>query len=344
MPLPVTRYYGSKRKLVERIWNALQEQHVRFDSMLDMFGGSGIVSYYMAAHGKRVIYNDIMRFNCYVAETLLCTPRGTFTENDALNLLNVQNGVNYQHYIRDYYEGIYYNDDENQVIDTVVQNIHRLPERQKASAYYVLFQSCLIKRPFNLFHRKNLNLRTNFTTANFGNKKTWETSFEELFARFARELNQCQFEVLPDVEISNLSALNSDAVADLLYVDPPYFPRKNSNVTYHSRYHFLEGLVNYDQIPVLINNDKLNRELICGMNPEFEDKQHFVADLNQLFAQHEDSTIALSYNTDGFPSVEELVDIVEHHKQHVHVSYLGDYGYALNRHNAGRQEVLIIGQ
>lgn len=344
MPMPITRYYGSKRKLVERIGDALRDQHIQFNSILDMFGGTGIVSYYMAQQGKHVVYNDIMQFNCYIAKALLCTQQGTFTEEDALTLLHELDGVKYHHYVQDWFEGIYYTDDENHTIDVVVQNIQRLSEKKKASAYYVLFQSCLIKRPFNLFHRKNLNLRTNFTTAKFGNKKTWETSFEELFIRFTKELNRCQFDIMPNVEITNVSALNSNSEADVLYVDPPYFPLKNSNVTYHSRYHFLEGLVNYDQIPQLINNNKLNRELICGINSEFENKVNFIRDLETLFMQHKESTIVLSYNTDGYPSVEELSAIIGHYKPHVNVCYLGEYSYALNRHNTGRQEVLIIGQ
>ena len=51
MNLPVTRYYGSKRKLTESIWSVLQERNIQFDSILDLFGGTGIISYYM--HVKR---------------------------------------------------------------------------------------------------------------------------------------------------------------------------------------------------------------------------------------------------------------------------------------------------
>jgi len=43
MNLPSTRYYGSKRKLVGNIWNALESKHVEFDSVLDLFGGTGIL-------------------------------------------------------------------------------------------------------------------------------------------------------------------------------------------------------------------------------------------------------------------------------------------------------------
>ena len=60
MKLPVTRYYGSKRRIVEKIGAALQEHHIEFNSILDLFGGTGIVSYYMAKIGKEVVYNDIL--------------------------------------------------------------------------------------------------------------------------------------------------------------------------------------------------------------------------------------------------------------------------------------------
>lgn len=95
MNLPVTRYYGSKRKLTESIWSVLQERNIQFDSILDLFGGTGIISYYMLVKRKRVIYNDIFLFNCKIAQALLATSRNSFTETDALNLFNRVEGRNY---------------------------------------------------------------------------------------------------------------------------------------------------------------------------------------------------------------------------------------------------------
>lgn len=241
MRLPVTRYYGSKRRLLDKIWDALAMHQIEFDSILDLFGGTGIVSYYMAHKGKDIIYNDILSFNCEIAKALLCSSRGSFTETDALALLQRVDGREYQNIIAQNFHQVYYTPDEDEIIDIVVQNIHYLEDEKKASAYYVLFQSCMIKRPFNLFHRKNLNLRTNFVKANFGNKVTWEQSFKDLFLKFTKELNEFQFEALPNVDITNTSALECDRDADLVYIDTPYFPKKDvGGITYHSRYHFLE--------------------------------------------------------------------------------------------------------
>ena len=344
MALPITRYYGSKRKLADRIWEVVQERHVEFDSFLDVFGGTGIMSYLMASKGKAVIYNDIFRFNCLIAEALIATPRGTLTIPDALSLLHPVEEREYRHYIEDIYRGIYYTDEEDRTIDTVVQNIAHMQQQQQASAYYVLFQSCLIKRPFNLFHRGNLNLRENHVDSSFGNYVTWEKSFESLFQQFTDELNRFQFLQIPDVTIVNHSALACPHTADLVYIDTPYFSKKSSSLSYHSRYHFLEGLVFYDEIPTHVNYEKSNREIMIHKNAEFETRRNYVNELNELLGHFPNSTIVLSYTSDGYPSIGELEAILRQHKNQVETINFGKYSFALNRSNQNRQEVLFLAQ
>lgn len=345
MKLPVTRYYGSKRRVVEKIWDVLHENRVEFETMLDLFGGTGIVSYYMARQGKTVMYNDILAFNCEIAKALMTTPKGIFTERDAMRLLRRYPDREYLTIIEDNFEDVYYPTEENRTIDTVVQNIAYLDEEKRASAYYVFFQSCMIKRPFNIFHRKNLNLRTGFTRANFGNKTTWEQTFDSLFVKFTQELNEFQFTVLPHVEVTNLPALHCDRMSDLVYIDTPYFrERQSAAITYHNRYHFLEGLMHYEDIPNHINQGKVNREIRFGENPEFEKRSHYIIDLHTLLARHQQSTIAMSYTSAGFPSIDELCDVISQYKDEVIVCNLGNHPFALNRNNNDRQEVLIIGR
>lgn len=342
MVLPVTRYYGSKRKLVERIWAELNNRRVEFQSFLDVFGGTGVMSYNMAAHGKDVVYNDIFTFNCKIAEALLATPRGVFSEEVAAQLLLPVEGREYQHYIEEIFRGVYYTDEEDRIIDTVAQNIMHLPRHQQASAYYVLFQACLIKRPFNLFHRRNLNLRENHVESSFGNYTTWEKSFGMLFRQFTEELNQFQFLQLPNVEIVNHSALECPVIADLVYIDTPYFNKKSSAVSYHARYHFLEGLVFYNDIPGNVNYNKVNREIQIHKSAEFETKSNYLNDLNELLDHYPNSTIVMSYTSEGYPSIEELEAQLRRHKQHVEMVSFGQYSFALNRSNKNRQEVLFI--
>ena len=343
MKLPTTRYYGSKRKLVESIWSALEGLGIEYDTVLDLFGGTGVVSYYMARKGKEVTYNDVMAFNSEIAKALLCTPKGTFTEKDIPVILRNNPDTKYQHYIRDLFDDIYYTPVENEIIDIAAQNILKLPETKRSSAYYVLFQSCIAKRPFNIFHRKNLNLRVNHVESSFGNKTTWEKSFETLLGVFAKELNDVQFIELPRANVRNSSALELEEHADLIYIDTPYFSRNSTSVSYHNRYHFLEGIVHYSEIPNHINYSKVNRELDFGICPEFEKKSMYIANLHRLLDFHRNSVIALSYTTNGYPTVEELVLIMMEHKGRVQMVDLGAHSFALNKDNDERHEVLIVG-
>jgi adenine-specific DNA-methyltransferase len=58
---PTTRYQGSKHKLTN--WIKEKTQYLDFDSVLDGFGGTGSVSFLFKSMGKKVIYNDYLKFN-----------------------------------------------------------------------------------------------------------------------------------------------------------------------------------------------------------------------------------------------------------------------------------------
>jgi adenine-specific DNA-methyltransferase len=53
---PTTRYRGSKRKILPWIYNNLSG--LEYESVSDLFGGTGSVSYLFKRMGKKVIYND----------------------------------------------------------------------------------------------------------------------------------------------------------------------------------------------------------------------------------------------------------------------------------------------
>ena len=57
---PATRYMGSKSKLLDYIWSASSQ--FSFDSVIDLFSGSGVVSYMYKTHGKAVLSNKLRCF------------------------------------------------------------------------------------------------------------------------------------------------------------------------------------------------------------------------------------------------------------------------------------------
>jgi adenine-specific DNA-methyltransferase len=350
--LPTTRYQGSKRKLLPWIYSHIY--NLDFQSALDVFGGSGIVSYLFKNMGKSVTYNDYLTANYYIGKAFIENSTEILTQDDIDFLFNFDNEADT--FIHRTFTGMYYTDEENIWLDNIVRKISLLNsmysgkqlEYKQALSYYALFQSCLVKRPFNLFHRNNLYLRTNQVPRQFGNKTTWDRNFESHFQKFTIELNGLIFS-----NMGNNIAINQDAFTisktnyDLVYIDPPYFSQERSSIEsdYSRMYHFLEGIAHYDDWNSLIDYESNNFHLTD--NGYKWPAKRVVADrLNRLIAKWSDSIIVLSYKSPGIPSSDELLSIMRQYKHTVDIYEL-PYTYALSKaNNQNRQanELLIIGR
>lgn len=173
---PSTRYQGSKLKLCSWIWD--QIKHLRFHSVLDVFGGTGSVSYHLKSNGKAVTYNDSLRFNYLIATALIANNKTKLLGPEVDELLRPDPHVRYENLIASTFDDVYFTSEENVWLDVVTQNIALISSRyKKALAYFALFQSCIVKRPYNLFHRKNLYMRTAKVKRTFHNKNKWDAPF-----------------------------------------------------------------------------------------------------------------------------------------------------------------------
>lgn len=335
--LPSTRYQGSKYKIIK--WIDYYTKDLKFNSVLDAFGGTGCVGYMFKKNGKQVFYNDSLKFNYYVGLALIENSRTTLEKNDIDAILKKNSEIEYPTFIYDKFHDIYFTDEENKWLDIVITNISRMSDQyKKALAYYALFQSCIIKRPYNLFHRKNLYIRTAEVKRSFGNKKTWDTPFEDHFRKFVAEGNNAVFSngKINKALYSDIFTLN--AGADLIYIDTPYISAKGIGINYFDFYHFLEGIVFYDKWPELIDEKSKHKKIKNGKN-EWCNKGEIHAAFEKLFNKFKDSILVVSYRNDGTPTIQELVDMLKKYKRNIEVKKL-DYKYVLS--NGSSKEVLII--
>lgn len=235
---PSTRYSGSKRRLLDWIWEHIKD--LRFNSVLDVFGGTGSVSLMFKRYGKKVLYNDLLKFNQIIGTAVVENSKVTVTEEDINAVLKFsQDG--YPNFIQREFHGIFFLDKENAWLDKVVTNITSMKDRYKRSILMAsLFQACLAKRPFNLFHRANLYIRTAHVKRTFYNKTTWERPFPVLFKRYASEYNKAIFSNgQRNMVIGGYDALSAPNGVDLVYLDPPYFSAITfSGTNYLTFYHF----------------------------------------------------------------------------------------------------------
>ncbi len=335
---PSTRYQGSKLKLVEWIWQNIK--HLRFETALDAFGGTGCVAYMLKTKNKEVTYNDILRFNHYIGLALIENDKETLSSDDLRLLLTKHKGVKYPTFIYDAFHDIYFTDEENSWLDMVVRNIQFLKNRYKqALAYYALFQACIIKRPYNLFHRKNLYIRTAEVKRSFGNKITWDTPFAVHFVRFVEESNESVFSNGRKARALNLDVFDMDGQYDLVYIDTPYISSKGVGVDYLEFYHFLEGIVNYDKWSTLINH-KVKHKSLEHEKSLWTDKNRIHDAFDRLFHKFRDSILVVSYRSDGVPTDSELMRLLRKYKRDVVELNRKDYKYVLS--NNGSEELLFV--
>lgn len=336
--LPTTRYVGSKQKVVSWIWDNIS--HLKFETFLDALSGTSVVGYYAKLKGKQVTCNDILKSNFLITKAIVENNSVRLSENDRNSILTKHQDISYPDFIQSTFKDIYYTDDENEWLDMAVTNIGKLNgELKRALAFYALFQACIIKRPYNLFHRKNLYMRFADVKRGFGNKATWDTPFPTHFANFASEVNSLVFDNGKKHKALNLDVFDIEGNFDLVYVDTPYFSEhSNTGVDYHAFYHFLEGLVDYenwgDEIDFKSKHRRLN-----GVLCVWTDKRSIHSAFNRLFEKFKDSVLVVSYRSGGIPTENEMVDLLKLYKKEV-VVRRREYKYALSSNET--HELLFI--
>lgn len=335
--LPSTRYQGSKYKILK--WIDYHTKDLKFNSILDAFGGTGCVGYMFKKNGKQVFYNDSLRFNYYVGLAIIENSEIVLNDEDMGFILGKHPEIEYPTFIYDTFHDIYFTDEENKWLDVVITNIKNIKNREKqALAYYALFQSCIIKRPYNLFHRKNLYIRTSEVERSFGNKKTWDTPFEDHFRKFAREANEAIFSNKKENKAFHSDIFNLDVKTDLVYIDTPYISARGIGINYFDFYHFLEGIILYDKWPELIDKKSKHKKIKNGKN-EWCNKGKIHQAFEKLFNKFKNSILVVSYRDDGTPTIKELIEMLRKYKKSIEIKKF-DYKYVLS--NESSKEVLII--
>ncbi|MBE6426428.1 MAG: DNA methyltransferase [Planctomycetaceae bacterium] len=338
-PFPATRYQGSKSKLTDWIWECIRE--LKFHTVLDAFGGTGCVSHMLKRKGKAVTYNDILTFNYIIGKGLIENDAELFPEKQITALF--QPAQNASPFIQDTFSGIYFTDEENRQLDTVIANIQNCRnEYQRAIAYFALFQACIAKRPYNLFHRANLYVRLSEVKRTFGNKTTWDRPFQEHFTKYIQEANRAIFSnglrcCAANFDVFDIPAGNYD----LVYIDTPYISERGIGTNYLEFYHFLEGLANYDEWPKWLALQYKHKPIRKPMDL-WNDRNSITDKFDRLFEKFQNSICVVSYRNNGYPAIEELCQIMGKYKKHIRVMESTHYQYVLSKKKS--REVLLIGE
>ncbi|MCW4004933.1 MAG: DNA adenine methylase [Candidatus Bathyarchaeota archaeon] len=337
---PSTRFIGSKTKILDWIWQCIQD--LNFEKTLEPFGGTGAFSFYAKKKRKTVYYNDILTYNYNSGLALIenSSIRPSFFEIE--NCLKFNANQKYSCFISKTFQDIYFTNGENAWLDVVVQNINLVEDKyKKAILIAALGQACLIKRPFNLFHRKNLYLRLNNVERTFNNKTCWDTNFEFYFKKFIDQYNNAVFSNGKCNKATNLDVFDLSTDFDLVYLDPPYM--SGHGVNYLEMYHFLEGIVSYDNWSEKIDYTRKNRAM--RKNPKIDAwtrKENIPHLLEKVIEKFSGSKVILSYRGDGYPSKRKISNLFLKYTGKKPAIYSIPYKYVLSERKVS--EILFVSE
>ena len=332
---PPTRFMGSKSKLLSEIWSVVSQFNV--NTVVDLFSGSGVVGYMLKAQGKAVISNDYMAMSATFTKAMVENNSVTLPLEEAKNLLIAHKESD--HFVADTFKGLYYSDEENDLIDTLRTNIAAMKDQYKqAIAMTALIRACTKKRPRGIF---------TYTGHRYDDgRQDLKKSLSQQFLEAVEAVNKAVF----DNGKINLSK-HGDAMdlkvenADLVYIDPPYYSPLSDN-EYVRRYHFVEGLAR-DWKGVEIQEHTQTKKFKSYPTP-FSTRKGATDAFDKLFKKFANSILVVSYSSNSQPTQDEMVAIMAKYKEHVEVIPI-DYKYSFGNqseaktHRNSVQEYLFVG-
>lgn len=342
---PTTRFQGSKRKILPALFGSLLE--IDFDSSLDLFSGSGMVTLLLRQMGKKVDSNDAQLFNVNTAKLFsnISTEELISIDTSKLRDLLHSEPSNNKSYVAGHYKEIFFKHDENTQIDNFAQNLVHLNETERMVFIYAVGQSLLKKRPYNLFHRSNLSMRTKEVERSFGNAVTWETPIEVHAINAINELRKFPFN--PNINRNSVFSQNTCDLEplkntyDLVYLDPPYINSKGLGVDYSDFYGFLEGLCNYELFAQ--GDPNYPHKPILKKTSNWLNPVNALNELEQISNKWKRSILFLSYRSDGLPTLEKMSNLLKSCGRKVSIHSAGEYKYALSK-NSYNEEIFLIAE
>ena len=335
MKYPATRYMGSKSKLLHQIWAVASQ--FNFDTAVDLFSGSGIVGYMFKAQGKKVISNDYMAMAATFTKAMVENNNVILPLDEAEKLLIEKKESD--HFVEKTFQGLYYKDEENKLIDILRTNIAGIRNQyKKAIAMTALIRACTKKRPRGIF---------TYTGDRYNDgRKDLKKSLEQQFLEAVESINNAIF----DNGCENKSK-HGDAMKvkiknpDLVYIDPPYYSPLSDN-EYVRRYHFVEGLAR-DWKGVEIQENTITKKFKSYPTP-FSTRKGATDAFDKLFKKYAGSILIVSYSSNSLPTQDEMVALMSKYKEYVEVVPI-DYTYSFGNQKRARtnhnkvQEYLFVG-
>lgn len=331
---PSTRFMGSKEKILEHIWGIASK--FDFNSALDLFSGSGVVSYMFKTKGKRVISNDYMHMSYAFTKALVENNSTIITTDDIETVLTPVK--NQELFVTNKFKDLYYTETDNNFIDLIRGNLKLIDgEYKKHLLLSSLIRACLKKRARGIFTYTGFRYNDG--------RKDLKLSLQEHFLNAVEVYNNAVFDNGCENISFNEDSLELDAEADLIYMDPPYYSKYSDN-DYIRRYHFVEGLArDWDGINF---QEHTKTKKFKSYESPFRKKESTYNAFEHLIKKYSNKIVIISYSSNSLPSKEDLLEMLNRNFSNVEVHGI-DYKYSFGNqshkvgdNNNGASEYLFV--
>ncbi len=335
-------YVGNKRKMIPKIIKALEDNNVEYNSVLDLFSGSGFVSMAMKMLGKVVYSNDLLSSSYIYSLAYIENPGYVLSDEEKDILLQPVSDIKFFPKLSDKFKERFTKDEMN-FLRNIYSNITDilgypipLPGTNKNSNFYksslsfACLQMYIIEKCFVGGRMSN-----NQVIAKVKHRLNHQRNYgSEMTGKGIRWIGDVYPE---DPNKGKHRAFNFDAISllkhfslkdiDLVYVDPPYGGLSSN---YPEMYQFFEEYI--------VGRGK-------NYNNRFIDKKNYGKNFAEMIKLLNGfSCLAISYNNGGWAKIDDILNIIKKYRSSVIVEEFDyDYKYRIQESRKDKaKEYLII--
>lgn len=318
------KYAGSKLKLLNHITSLIDSND---KTILDGFSGSTRVSQAFSQLGCKVISNDISEWSYILGNCYLKHNKPVTYYQELINHLNSLNG--YDGWFTENYGGI--DNNGSSVQKDGLKKIWQIHNTRKLDAIREEINTLNISEIDKSVLLTSLLLALDEVDNTMGHQSSYlrdwaARSYQNIHLKVPQLLfNNQEHIVLKQDIFKTLDMYN----VDFAYFDPPYGSNNkkmpSARVRYACYYHLYTTIILNDK-PETFGKSKRridSKDSNCSVFESFKKTQPDISEkyqaVDKLIKDVQASKIAYSYSTEGFLTLEELMDIFNKHCKNVKV-------------------------
>ena len=330
-------YIGNKRKLIFDIFRAINKYKIEYNSVLDLFAGSGYVSMAMKMMGKEVYSNDILLSSYMNIKAFVENNDTILTEEEKEEILLKENFDDKLDNILKKYSNKFTNN-EIKLINRCYSNIEKKYNFDdiKYSLFVSNIQNYIMDRCFvggrlnngqvlaelnhRLNHVKNKNKKFSKKRLSFKPVSIdWAKPISS-YKKKCKSYNLDVFDLLRDI----------NPKVDLCYIDPPYGGDQSD---YDKMYNFFEDCLYKHSY----KSEKDKKDV-----KKFVNKKKYEANFSELLSLISYIPwIVISYNNSSWMDIDYIVKIIKKFRRKVKINKV-QYDYNYRKRSEKSEEYIIV--